>query len=60
MLLHGSTLDQGTVVSQKRDTKEKVVGSAHDNPIVDTQLYDIEFGIFKVTIFKAMAIDRAM
>jgi hypothetical protein len=42
LLLLGSILRRGKVISCKRDADGNTVGRAHDRPILDTQTYDVE------------------
>ncbi len=60
MIPKGNTFAHGTVVSCKRKAEGKIIGHAHDNPILDSRLYDIEFADGKVTALTINAIAKAM
>ncbi len=55
MLPCGSQLVCGTVKVHKRDPDGNPIGCQSDNPILDTQLYDVEFSDGEVTPLTASA-----
>ncbi len=60
MLPRGSQMMHGTVKARKRDLDGNPIGCQSDNPILDTQLYDVEFPDGEVTPLTANAIAQAM
>ncbi len=50
----------GTVKARKRDLDGNPIGCQSDNPILDTQLYDVKFPNGEVTPLTANAIAQAM
>ena len=40
---------RGHVVAQSHDANENIMGRAHANPILDLRMYQLEFGVGKVT-----------
>ncbi len=60
MLPHSSAFEHGTAVSHKQDAEGNVIGRAHDNPILDSHLYNIEFADGKATTLTANVIAKAM
>ncbi len=60
MIPHSNTFACGTAVSRKCNTEGNIIGSAHDNPILDSWVYDVEFANGKVTALMANAIVTAM
>ncbi len=60
MLPHGSQMVHGTVKVHKRDLVGNPIGCQSDNPILDTQLYDIEFPDGEVTLLTENVIAQAM
>ncbi len=50
----------GYVVSRKRNVEGNIIWHAHDNPILDSQLYVVDFADSEVTILAANAIAKAM
>ncbi len=60
MIPQGNTFACGTAVSCKHDAEGNIVGSAHDNLILDSCLYGIKFADGKVTTLTANIIARAM
>ncbi len=57
MILHGNTFAHGMVVSHKHNAD---IWRAHDNPILDSRIYDVEFADGKVTALTANPIAKAM
>ncbi len=49
MLLSGSQMMRGTARAHKQDLDGNPIGCQLDNPILDTQLYDIKFPNCEVT-----------
>ena len=43
MIYHGDTVAQGSVGRRKRDVEGNTIGRANSNPILDTQVYEVEF-----------------
>ena len=43
-LPHQGELRRGKIVKRKRNEKGELVGTAHDNPILDTRVYEVDFG----------------
>ena len=43
MLTRGGSLARGRVVKRKRDQEGNPTGRAHENPILDTRQYEVEF-----------------
>ncbi len=60
MLPHGSQLIHGTVKAHKRDLDANPIGHQSDNPLLDMQLYDVEFPNGEVTPLTANTIAQAM
>ncbi len=60
MLPHRNTFTWGTVVSCKHNAVGKIICCNHDNLILDTHLYDIEFADDKVTALTANIISKSM
>ncbi len=60
MLLHGSQLMRVTVKARQWDLDGNPIGCQLDNPILDTQLYDIKFPNGEITPLTANAIVQAM
>ncbi len=60
MIPHGNTFACRTIVSHKHDAEGNIIGHAHDNPILDSCIYYVEFADGKVTHFTANAIAKAM
>ncbi len=54
MIPHDNTFAHGTVVSCKHDAEGNIIGFAHDNPILDSCLYAIEFADGIVMALTAM------
>ncbi len=48
------------MVGSKHDTEGNIIGHAHNNPILDSLVYDVEFAHSKFTVITANAIARAM
>ncbi len=59
MIPLGNTFAQGIVVSCKH-AKGNIIWCAHDNPILDSWIYNIAFADSKVTALTAKAIAKAM
>ena len=49
MLPRGYEMARGHVVAQSLDDSGNIMGRAHENPIMDTRLYQVEFKGGKVT-----------
>ncbi len=60
MIPNGNTFACRTAVSCNCDAERHVFGHAHDNPILDSQIYNVEFADTKVTVLTANAIAKAM
>ncbi len=60
MIPQSNTFACRTVVSHKGDAEGNIIGLAHDNPILDSQVYEVEFADDKVTSLTANAIAKAM
>ncbi len=60
MIPQGNTFAYRTVVSRKRNAEGNIIGRAHDNPILDSRIYDVEFADGEVTALTANAIGKAM
>eukprot|EP00957_Ditylum_brightwellii_P034777 2635822-Ditylum_brightwellii.AAC.1 len=43
MLSVGDSLEKATVVSQKRDANGLPIGLTNNNPVLDTQMYEVRF-----------------
>ncbi len=56
----GGVLRQGKVISCKRDTDGNTFGRAHDQPILDTWTYDVEFNNGTITKLTANKISKCM
>jgi hypothetical protein len=56
----GGELANGRVVSQKRDSDGNPIGRAHNNPILDTRTYNVEFDNGDVTELTANVIAESM
>ncbi len=48
------------IVSHKHDAEGNIIGCAHDNPILDSWIYNIEFADGKVTALTSNTITKAM
>ncbi len=57
---HGNTFAHRTIVSCKCNAEGNIIGCAHDNPILNSCVYDIEFSDSKVTTLDANAIAKAV
>ncbi len=55
-----NTFTHGTVVSHKCNAEGNIIGCAHDNPILDSWINDVEFVDGKVTTLSANGITKAM
>ncbi len=60
MLPCNSTFSQCTVVSHKRNAERNIIEHTHDNPILDTCLYVIEFANGNVTDLTANTFFKTM
>ena len=60
LLPRGDTLARGRVIGRKRDADGNTVGRAHDNPILDTRQYLVEFNDGEVTELTANVIAQSM
>ncbi len=60
MIPFNNTFACRTVLSHKRNAEGNIIGNAHDNPILDSQVYEIEFSDGKVTALTVNAIAKAM
>ncbi len=60
MIPRGNTFARRTVVSRKRDAEGNITGRVHNNPILDSRLYDVESTDSKVTALMGNAIAKAM
>ncbi len=49
-----------TIVSRKRDAEGNIFGCAHDDPILNSLIYNVEFADGEVTTLTANAIAKAM
>ncbi len=56
----GNIFESRTIVSRKCDAEGNIIGHAHDNPILGSCIYEVEFADSKVTALTANAIARAM
>ncbi len=48
------------VISCKHDAEGYIIGQAHDNPILDSSIYDVEFADEEVTTLMANAVTKAL
>ncbi len=60
MIPHGNIFACGTVFSHKCNAEGNAIGLVHDNPILDSCIFDVEFANGKVTTLTANAIAKAM
>ncbi len=60
MIPRNNNIAHGTVVSRKRDAEGNIIGRAHDNPILESCVYDVEFADSEVTARMANAIAKPM
>ncbi len=60
MIPRGNTFTCGTVVSCKRNAEGNIIGHAHDNLILESCIYDVDFADGKVTALTANFITKAM
>ncbi len=60
MIPHGNIFACRTIFSHKRNAEGNIIGQAHDNPILDSHIYDIEISDSEVTTLMANAIAKAM
>ncbi len=60
MIPRGNSFAHGTVVSRKHDAEGNIIGHAHDNPILDSWIYDVDFADGEVTALTTNAIAKAM
>ncbi len=60
MIPCSNTFACGIIVSCKHNAEGNIIGHAHDNPILDSCVYDIELADRKVTALTANAIAKAM
>ncbi len=60
MIPYGNTFTCRTIVSCKRNAEGHIIGCAHDNPVIGSHVYDVEFANSKVTALTANAIAKAM
>ena len=56
----GNEMARGKVISRKRDADGNTVGRAHNNPILDTRMYNVEFEDGDVAELTANAIAISM
>lgn len=56
----GGTMLAGTVKRRTRDEEGNITGKAHQNPILDTRVYDVEFPGGQMAEFSANAIAEHM
>ncbi len=56
----GNTFAWGTVISHKYNLEGNIICHAHDNPILDTLFYDVQFENGNVTALTANAIAKTM
>jgi Fe-S-cluster containining protein len=59
-LQRGDTVHRGTVRRRKRDNEGKLIGFSHENPILDTALYEVEFEDGHVEAYYANQIAEAI
>ena len=60
MLPRGDTMERGRVVNRKRDSSGDPIGRAHENPILDSRRYDVEWNDGHVTELTANVIAQSM
>ena len=60
MLPRGDSMTRGRVIHRKRDADGNLVGRSNDNPILDTQEYEVEFANGEVTELTGNMIVEAM
>jgi hypothetical protein len=60
LLPMGGVLRQGKVISCKRNTDGNTVGWAHEQPILNTRTYDVEFEDWTITELTANKIAKCM
>ncbi len=60
MIPRGNSFAHGTVVSRKHDAEGNIIGHAHENPILDSQIYNIEFDDGENTALTANTISKTM
>lgn len=60
LLPRGSTLARGRVIERKRDADGNPIGRAHNNPILDSRQYRVEFDDGEVTELAANVIAESM
>ncbi len=58
MIPRGNTFTSGTIVSHKHNAEGNIIGRAHNNPILDSWIYDVEFPDGKVTALTAIDIAK--
>jgi Reverse transcriptase (RNA-dependent DNA polymerase) len=56
LLPRGDDMKLGTVRQRKRDENNTPIGTGHDNPVLDTRIYEVEFGDGQVLEYSANVI----
>ena len=60
LLPRGEQVARGHAVAQSHDTNGHVMGTAHENPILDNMIYQVEFAGCEVTELTANTIAKSM
>ena len=60
LLPRGNEMARGNVLAQSHDSNRNIMGRAHMNPILNTRMYQVEFGGGKVTELTANIIAESI
>jgi hypothetical protein len=60
LLPHGETVQTGQVIGYKRDHNGKLIGNTHQNPLLNTHLYQVQFNDGSIQDFAANCIAVAI